>query len=181
MSFAYEDLPHTRDTELSLWKNAGAPYNFPGGIALILESLGHEVAYVVDQSEHFQTGKYPIKDIDTNLDTAKNVKKYIELHDAAVESGMKVSVQETKFEDIIDGLKNGLPSIIGIRMPDTPYILHWLLVHGYNNIGEKTILEISDSLGEFESLDEEEFEQLADTYMGRRVIYINKDRKVIKK
>lgn len=181
MGFAHEDLTHTRDTELSLWRRSGAPYNFPGGIALILEALEYETAYVVNQAQHFKPGQHPIEDLDTDPNMADNVDTYIRLHDSAVENGMKVSISDTKFDDIVDGLKNGLASILGIHMPETPYILHWLLVHGYNSTDEGIILEISDSLGAFDSLSEKEFEQLVDTYMGKRVIYINKNRKVVKK
>lgn len=176
MSFASRDLPHNRETELALWQRAGAPYNFPGGIGLILRRLGYEVTLETDRDRHFFEGQYPIQGIDHNRHTRETAEEYVRLHDAAVSAGMLVAIKEISFGDVVDNLEDGKASIIGIHMPYAPSILHWILAHGYNKQGTETTLDIADPMEEITTLNAKRFENLVDTYMGRRIITVNKNK-----
>jgi len=176
MSFASRDLPHNRETELALWQRAGAPYNFPGGIGLILRKLGYEVTLETDRDRHFIEGQYPVQDIEYNQATRGTAEEYVRLHNAAVSAGMLVAIKEISFDCIVYNLEDGKASIIGIHMPYAPSILHWILAHGYNRQGTETTLDIADPMEEITTLNARRFETLVDTYMGRRIITVDKNK-----
>lgn len=176
MTIAHNDIPHSRNNEYKLWRKVGAPYNFPGGLGILLKDLGFDVVYTVDQGEHFTPGKYPVYDFSVNLEAQEIVPQYTDLHAEATEKGMETSISNTSFDDIIDGLKKGWFSIIGIRMPHNEHLLHWVVANGYVKREDDTYkLEIADPLNYFHSMDKEDYKVLTNTYMGRRILFVNKN------
>jgi hypothetical protein len=171
-----EILPHNKTTEHKLWQQAGAPYNFPGGLGCILADIGYEVTYFLDRDQHFYPGVYPVVDIDTNYETSRIAELYITLHDQAIEKGMKCKKESVHFSDIYENLKQGKFCIIGIHIAGAPNILHWVLAYGYT-IGEDGVkLKIADPLNEMSIMTEKTYERLVDTYMGRRVLVVDKNK-----
>src|SRR5690606_34359962 len=125
MTIAHEHIEHTRKNELELWQRAGAPYNFPGGIGLILMELGYEVEYLRDRTEHFIPGEYPIHDIDTNPTTRATAEQYVTLHETAENNGMNCTVAPIDFSTVLDALKDGKAVIVGVDSPLLG-VLHWI-------------------------------------------------------
>jgi hypothetical protein len=173
-------LPQDQDTEIALWQRAGAPYNFPGGMGSIARDLGLKVVYVLDRDQHFIEGEYPIDDISHNPRTARIVGQYIELYNDATRKGMNTVHAKCNFEDIVEGLRCGWFGIIGTHMPNDPHTLHWILAHGYHmSASGETHLKIADPLGRFNTMTKQQMEQLADTYMGRRIMFVHKDSQMV--
>ena len=89
---------------------------------------------------------------------------------------MAVVIKEIRFDDVVEKIEDGNAAIIGIHLPYAKAVLHWLFAYGYNRRGPETALAIADPLGEIPSLSEGQFESLVDTYMGRRIITVNKNK-----
>lgn len=177
MTIAHERIEHTQKNEVELWQRAGAPYNFPGGISLILMELGYEVEYIRDRTEHFTPGKYPIHDIDINPSTRDTAEQYVALHETAENYGMKCTVGDINFSTVLDALKDGNAVIIGIDSPLLG-VLHWIAAKGYRNgNGEDPMLEIDNPMDGLQYMSQRDFDNVIDTYMGRRLIVVSKNRK----
>lgn len=94
-------------------------------------------------------------------------KEYIALHFEAVAAGMQVTIRNWGYQDIIEQLRRGNPSIIGIKLNN---ILHWIIARGYR--GKR--LNIIDPLNEIRTIHRDNLEQLVTTSMGKRLIVIEK-------
>ena len=176
MTIAHNDIAHSRNNEYRLWRRVGSPYNFPGGLGILLKELHFEVVYTVNRDQHFIPGEYPVYDYLVNEEAQQIIPQYTSLHDKATEQGMETSIDNTTFSDIIAGLKQGWFSIIGIHMPNNEHLLHWVVANGYTKQQDGTYkLEISDPLDYFQSMNEGDYQELTDTYMGRRILFVNKN------
>ena len=169
-------LPHTVETEVSLWRSVGAPYNFPGGMASILLSHGYEVLYLLDRADHFILGRHPIADIETNEETRRTVQLYHRLHDQAVQEGLGFRpCAEVNSITLVRFLQDGHLCILGIHLPAAPEILHWVLIHGYDKTGGRDIrFAVMDPMGAMRTLTARDVDSLSDTYMGRRMLVTRK-------
>ena len=178
MSIAHHQIPHSRNNEYKLWRRVGAPYNFPGGLGVLLRELDFETIYTVNRENHFAPSGYPVYDFSTNAEAQEIVPQYTALHVQATEMGMETVINDTSFEDVVSSLKKGWLSIVGIHMPDNEHLLHWVVANGYTKKSDGSfLLEISDPLNYFRTMDESEYQSLTDTYMGRRVILVNKNQR----
>lgn len=165
----------TQDDEMQMWSRIGRPFNFPGGIAQELMQEGFNVKYSQYPSRSFYED-HP--DINDNPDFFfKTAGLYMQQLKEATTHGLDIAVADWNFETIIENLKSGNLSIVGINIGEdrnAREMLHWVLATGYRLDDDGYKLYIIDPLGRDRYVDKRYIDWATPTSMGKRLITIRK-------
>ncbi len=167
-------VPLTRTVEYDIWNRVGAPYNFPGGMALELMKYG----FLVDdwnEPDQLFTPEHPdLVSGDESMFVYAHL--YVDLFERAVERGMNVSCKPWGFQDVLSNIRQGNVCIVGVGFPGIgDDILHWVIARGYEQKADGSHrIEILDPMGSLKWLTESQMEELIDTSMGKRLLVVRK-------
>lgn len=159
-------VPLTEENELAIWEMVGKPYNFPGGLALVLLRHGFHVAYFQDFPELLSATNPEFEAMDKRLLSAANT--YVELHQAAVMAGLEFKVTDWNFQTVRREITRGNICIIYLHVTNT--VTHVVLAHGVKG----SRLEIMDPLRSIRYLSEDEFDARIVNPMGKRLLVVKK-------
>ena len=159
-------VPQTIENEMTIWEKVGRPYNFPGGLGLVLREYGFNVRYVQDSNKLLDETNPEFQSSDQNLLSA--AKTYVSLHEKAVQEGMAFEIKDWDFSTVKSEVMRGNPCILYIYASEV--YTHCVIARGVKN----DRLEIIDPLGAIKYLDANQLNSLIQTSMGKRMLVVQK-------
>lgn len=154
------------ETELRIWEAVGKPYNFPGGLSLVLQRAGYHTSILQDDPRLLREENPEFLNMNTELVEA--AQQYVALHKSAVNSGASFEIMDWGYDRIRSEVMRGNVCLIYLYVDEI--VSHVVLVHGFRN----DRLLIMDPLGSIKTLTADQLNQKITTPMGKRAVIVKK-------
>lgn len=159
-------LPLTEENELKIWEMVGKPFNFPGGLAWVLQRHHMHTTFVQDDPHVLNANNPEFSDMSPQLKAAAET--YVSLHEKASQEGMKFEVSDWGYDRVRSEIERGNLCLVYIDVSDT--MTHVILAHGYRDES----IRFMDPLQGTRYMNKKELDAAIVNPMGKRMVIVKK-------